>query len=155
MSDDTEQQLALPAVAGSAGHGTMLDLRQVADRLGVSLSTVRKAVRQGSYDGAELVQGANGQQWLVPLATVESLLAHQAGQDRRSNDRARQTRETSDQVAELQVQLAELRGQLAVANALAAERALQLDQLHQSLRTVALTVGQQAEQQQRRRWLRR
>lgn len=152
MTDDAAQAepLALTVKAGNAGHGTMVPLPVVAERLACSLATVRRMVRAGQLEGAEQQTGDHGQQWFVPMATVESLLAARRARQAPAAIRATAPAAAmAEQVAELRERVTRLEAQNETLRTLADERAHQLEQLHLTMRT-ALTAG--PEQPKRRRW---
>lgn len=141
MTDQEPALPALPAHAGPAQHGTMVPLPQVALLLGCSVATVRRRLRKGELEGAELQQSQHGQQWYVPLATVESL---RAAERRPTTTPAPRTSspELQAELAALQDRLRTLELELARERALAQERAEQLTTLHETVRTLAaLTAG--------------
>ena len=60
----------------AAGYsGDYLDLQAVAQALGVSMNTVRRRRKAGELQGAVLQPSAKGERWLVPVETVQRLLA--------------------------------------------------------------------------------
>jgi len=140
MSDNTETVQAvgeLPAVGETTptqrigsdhGHGTTLSLKEAAQRLGVHEQTVRRAVKAGKVPGAHTVAHGKGEQWRVPVASLEAI-----------------SRQTPAQVVEageteqLRQRVADLERQLELQRALADERRHELDQLHQTMR--ALSAG--------------
>lgn len=135
--------LELPQQAGEAQHGTMLPLAEVAARLGVSMATVRRRLKAGTLAGATQQAGKHGAEWLVPVATVESLLA---------SDRAQAPTARTEPAHALTAEVERLRGEverlrIAEAAASAEARALagQLTELHATMRTLALSAGTQPE----------
>jgi excisionase family DNA binding protein len=157
MSGDLHQEpAALPQQASAAQHGTMLPLAEVAQRLGVSLATVRRMLKRDQLEGAELAPGATGQQWLVPLATVESHLASRraVAADQQVSRTPPPAQVAAVELEELRTRVASLEAQLATQRALADERAHALEQLHLTVR-LALNAGTQEPQARRRWWQRR
>jgi predicted DNA-binding transcriptional regulator YafY len=139
--------LALPSAGNStpsqremADMGTVLPLTEVAARLGVSVKTAYRKVRAGSYAGAYKVPGPSGEQWVVPVATVEQLLSKATP---KSQDIV-QAQALLAQVHELEVQLAQARTE-------AQERAMTIEQLQNGMRalTTATDTLKQAADQQR------
>lgn len=153
MTDQERDLPALPAHAGTAQHGTMVPLPQVALLLGVSLATVRRRLRKGELEGAELQQGQHGAAWHVPLATVESLRAAERRPSPAPAPRS-SSPELAAELAALQDRLRTLELELARERALAQERAEQLTTLHETVRTLALTAGPQPAPERRRWWKR-
>ena len=131
MSD--QQPLALPAGASTAQQGTMLTLPAVAERLGVSLSTVRRLLKSGQLEGAELQPSPAGPTWCVPLATVESRLAAGKKQTTAAPLRIQASKPAEQVTAELvalRQQVQDLTVQLRVSEAVAHERGQELERLH-------------------------
>ena len=81
--------------------GDYMDLQAVAQALGVSMNTVRRKRKAGELQGAVLQPSAKGERWLVPVATVNSLLGAQVGT------------QVSNQEAELGTQVQRLEAELA------------------------------------------
>ena len=157
MSDEQHQEPpALPQQASAAQHGIMLPLAEVAQRLSVSMATVRRMLKLDQLEGAVLALGQTGQQWLVPLATVESHLARQrtAAADQQVSRTPPAAQVAAGELEELRTRVASLEAQLATQRALADERAHALEQLHLTVR-LALNAGQQEQQASRRWWQRR
>ena len=144
--DNVQGPLALPSAGGTTPGqrehtdiGTTLPLVEVATRLGVSVKTAYRKVRAGAYPGAYKVPGPSGEQWVVPVATVEQLL----------NKAAPKTQDNV-QAEALQAQVQELQVQLAQARTEAAERAATIEQLQSTMRALTAatdTLNQAAEQQ--------
>lgn len=144
--DIVQGPLALPGAGdttpGQREHtdiGTTLPLVEVAARLGVSVKTAYRKVRAGGYAGAYKVPGPSGEQWVVPVATVEQLL-----------NRATPKSQDNVQAEALQAQVQELQVQLAQARTEAAERAATIEQLQSTMRALTAatdTLNQAAEQQ--------
>lgn len=136
-------QLALPAAgdtaraarSSTADLGTVLTLPEVAARLGWSLKTVYRRVRAGELEGAHKLPAANGEQWAVPVATVERLASEQAAHRASANPDA-------VRVAELLQRVAELEAQLATERAVGQERARTIEQLAGTVR--ALTAASES-----------
>lgn len=155
MSDET-QPLALTETAGSSQHGTMLTLPAVAERLGVSIATVRRMLKAKKLEGAQLQRGPSGEQWTVPLATVESVLAtrsKQAAQAPVTVQASAPAAALSEELVNLRRQVLELQRQLDTEQALARERLQELDRVHETFR-VALMAGPQQQASKRRWWQR-
>lgn len=153
---DEHEPLALPATASAGHYGTMLPLPEAAARLGRSVQTVRRMVTRGELEGAEKGSGPFGPQWLVPLATVESLLARrQATALPHPMIQARPTPDALEAaLVELKTELAATRAELATERAVSAERAQQLEALHSTMRTLAITAASTTPAT-RKRWWRR
>lgn len=81
--------------------GDYLDLQAVAQALGVSMNTVRRKRKAGELQGAVLQPSAKGERWLVPVATVNSLLGAQV------------STQVSNQAADLATQVQRLEAELA------------------------------------------
>lgn len=140
-----DQPLALP-VGSADHHGTMLTLPVVAERLGVSLATVRRMLHRKELDGAQLQRGPSGDQWSVPLATVEAVLVKRSKQAAQAPVRIQASapaQQISEELVTLRKQVLDLERRLAVADALAHERAQELDRLHEAHR-IALVAAQPA-----------
>ena len=137
------EQRALPAAGNTtpatrtstANLGTVLTLPEAAQRLGWSLKTAYRRVRTGDLDGAHKLPAANGEQWVVPVATVERLASAQAAQRASANPDA-------VRVAELQQRVAELQAELATERAVGQERVRTIEQLTSSVR--ALTAASES-----------
>jgi hypothetical protein len=128
-----------PSAREQADMGTVLPLVEVATRLGVSVKTAYRKVRAGGYPGAYKVPGPSGEQWVVPVATVEQLLSKAAP---KSQDNV--------QAEVLQAKVHELEVQLAQARTEAQERALTIENLQSSMRALSTatdTLKQAADQQ--------
>lgn len=154
MTDENEP-LALPATASAGHYGTMLPLPEAAARLGRSVQTVRRMVTRGELEGAEKGPGPFGPQWLVPLATVESFLVRrQATALPHPMVQAKPApAELEAALLELKAELAAARAELATERAVSNERAQQLEALHSTMRTLAITAA--ATPATRKRWWQR
>lgn len=138
-----DEQRALPAAGdtapaartSTANLGTVLSLPEVAARLGWSVKTAYRRVRAGELEGAHKLPSTNGEQWLVPVATVERLASEQAAQRASANPDA-------VRVAELLQRVAELEAQLATERAVGQERARTIEQLAGTVR--ALTAASES-----------
>ena len=151
------EPLAITAQAGpSLYHGTSVALSEAADRLGVSLSTVRRWLRAGELDGAHQQRTPNGLAWFVPVATIEQLKS--AGRAH-GTPPARQAAPSAGELDELRQRLHAQELELAALRALATERAQQIDELHSTMRTLAITAGSTtsttATAEPRKRWWRK
>ena len=132
--------LELPASGGStptqrvtqADHGSSLTLAQAAARSGLSVSTWRRRIKAGKAEGAYLAPSPVGDEWRIPVATVEAAAAE-------GGRIGTATQGDPIEAADLRARVAELEQQLAVQRALADERRTMLDQLHATVR--ALGVG--------------
>ena len=132
--------LELPASGGStptqrvtqADHGSSLTLAQAAARSGLSVSTWRRRLKAGKVEGAYLAPSPAGDEWRIPVATVEAAAAE-------GGRIGTATQGDPIEAADLRARVAELEQQLAVQRALADERRTMLDQLHATVR--ALGVG--------------
>ena len=128
-----------PSAREQADMGTVLPLTEVATRLGVSVKTAYRKVRAGGYPGAYKVPGPSGEQWVVPVATVEQLLS-----------KATPKSQDNVQAEVLQAKVHELEVQLAQARTEAQERALTIENLQSSMRALSTatdTLKQAADQQ--------
>lgn len=141
MTGDDSAPLALPAgVERLSDLGTLLTLRDVAARLGLSPKTVRRMVDRGALPGAHQapMPGSKTQQWLVPYASV---VAHEnATREQVNPDPVQSELET------LRATVARLQSDLDLQRALADERAHALEQLHLTVR-LALNAAPRS-----RRW---
>lgn len=149
MSEDTPLPLALPVgVDRVSDLGTLLTLKQVADRLGVSTKTVRRMVTRGDFPGAHQapMPGGKGTQWQVPVA---SLIPHET--ERAQVQASTPASVSAHELEELRAELVKVKAERDLARELATERAHALEQLHLTFRT-ALNAG---EQPSRRRWFRK
>lgn len=148
MSEDSTPPLALPpGVDSVADLGTLLTLREVAERLGVSQKTARRMVTRGDFPGAHQAPMPNGKgrQWVVPVA---SLIPHES---RREQVQATiPASATAQEVSDLRAQVEKLQAELTLQRALADERAQAIEQLHLTFR-LALPAAQPAK---RRLWRR-
>lgn len=122
--------------------GTLYTLKQTADYLGISVKTARRMIDRGDLAGAHQVPMANGKgsQWVVPYSSV---IAH----ENKTKAQA-PTSQADTELASLRDRVAQLENALALQEALATERAHQLEQLHTSLR--ALLPAQN--DRKRKRW---
>ena len=142
MSDATEPQkelLALPpGVDRLSDLGTLLTLQEVAERLQVSVKTARRMVTAGKFLGAHQVpmQSGKGLQWVVPYSEV--VKAENTPKPQATNASSKATEE----LTELRSQVQQLQARLDVQEALATERAQQLEQLHLTFR-LSLPAGKQ------------
>lgn len=128
---------ALPAgVDRLSDLGTLLTLREVADRLGISVKTARRMITRGDLSGAHQAPMSNGKglQWVVPYSSV---IAHENNTRQQVNPDP-----VTTELDELRQRVAQLEQQLDLQQALATERAHQLEQLHLTVR-LALNAGEQ------------
>lgn len=139
MSENETPPLALPVgVDRVSDLGTLLTLKETADRLGVSVKTARRMVTRGDFPGAHQapMPTGKGTQWVVPVASV---LPHE---NQRAQVQATTPASVSAQeIADLRAQVAKLESDLALQRALADERREQLDALHKTFQ-LALTAGE-------------
>lgn len=148
--------LELPASGGSsptqrvgqADHGSSLTLAQAAARSGLSVSTWRRRIKAGRAEGAYLAPSPVGDEWRIPVATVEAAAAE--------GGRVGMTTQADPaETADLRARVAELEQQLAVQRALADERRAMLDQLHATVRALGAGIEGQAgatPEAPRRKW---
>lgn len=128
---------ALPAgVDRLSDLGTLLTLREVADRLGISVKTARRMITRDDLPGAHQAPMPNGKgtQWVVPYSSV---IAHENSTRQQVNPDP-----VATELDELRQRVAQLETQLDLQRELATERAYQLEQLHLTVR-LALTPGEQ------------
>ena len=135
MSDQTIMG-ELPAVGETSpaartvnsDHATTVTIAEAASRTGVSSQTWRRRLKAGQVAGAYKVAGAQGEQWQIPVAALDTIAA------------VKIIKAVSDAVSEtisdLQTKLATAETQLAVQRALADERLQMLDQLHATVRAL-------------------
>lgn len=141
-NEENKEPLALPVgVDRVADLGTLLTMREVSERLGISVKTVRRMIDRGDLLGAHQVPMTSGKglQWVVPYSEVvkaENTTRAQAPADK-----------SSEELAELREQVAKLQQALVLQEALATERAHQLEQLHTSFRAL---MPAQADRKKRR-----
>ncbi|HEY6329183.1 MAG TPA: helix-turn-helix domain-containing protein [Blastocatellia bacterium] len=64
--------------------GKRLTTGQVAARLGVLVSTVRKWARNGRFEGAERVESPWGSGWLIPEEALSEFRTRKPGRPKRS-----------------------------------------------------------------------
>ena len=138
----TENQLPLALPRGVdrvSDLGTLLTLKETAERLGVSVKTARRMVARGDFLGAHQapMPTGKGTQWVVPISEV---IAHENKRDREQVPTPASV--TAQEVADLRAQVERLQSDLALQRALADERRTQLEALHTTMRT-ALTAGTQ------------
>lgn len=137
--------LELPAgVSSTADLGTCVPLVTAAQRLGLSPKTVRRMIDRGDLPGSHLeaMPGNRGQQWVVPVAALETVQVPQ----RRNQAQWRADPDLSSELETLRAAVARLERDLELQRALADERRTQLEQLHLTVR-LALNAGPQP-----RRW---
>lgn len=128
---------ALPAgVDRLSDLGTLLTLREVADRLGISVKTARRMITRGDLSGSHQAPMSNGKglQWVVPYSSV---IAHENNTRQQVNPDP-----VTTELDELRQRVTQLEQQLDLQQALATERAHQLEQLHLTVR-LALNAGEQ------------
>jgi excisionase family DNA binding protein len=136
-NETTKPMPALPAgVDRLSDLGTLLTLREVADRLGISVKTARRMITRGDLPGAHQAPMPNGKgtQWVVPYSSV---IAHENETRQQVNPDP-----VTTELDELRQRVAQLETQLDLQRELATERAYQLEQLHLTVR-LALTPGEQ------------
>ena len=120
-----------PSAREQADMGTVLPIAEVAARLGVSVKTAYRKVRAGGYAGAYKQPGASGEQWVVPVSTVELLLSKAVP---KSQDIVQaQAQALLAQVHELEIQLAQARTE-------AMERAKTIEFLQDSMRQLSVAT---------------
>lgn len=123
-----------PGVDRLSDLGTLLTLKETATRLGVSVKTARRMISRGDLPGAHQAPMPNGKgtQWVVPYASV---IAHE-------NDTRQQVNPdpVHSELTALRERVAQLETALNLQEALATERAHQLEQLHLTVR-LALNAG--------------
>jgi predicted site-specific integrase-resolvase len=117
--------------------GTLLTLKETAERLGVSVKTARRMVTRGDFPGAHQapMPTGKGTQWVVP---VSSVLPHE--NERAQVQASTPANMTAQEIADLRAQVDRLQAELNVQRALADDRAHALEQLHLTVR-MALTAG--------------
>jgi excisionase family DNA binding protein len=136
-NETTKPMPALPAgVDRLSDLGTLLTLREVADRLGISVKTARRMITRGDLPGAHQapMSKGNGTQWVVPYSSV---IAHENETRQQVNPDP-----VTTELDELRQRVAQLETQLDLQRELATERAYQLEQLHLTVR-LALSAGEQ------------
>ena len=140
MSEDNTPPLALPpGVDRVADLGTLLTLKETAERLGVSPKTVRRMVTRGDFLGAHQVPmpGGKGTQWVIPYSEIVKH-ENQVTQEKAS----RPENASAQELAELRAQVDRLQAELDTQRALATDRAYQLEQLHLTVR-LSLKAGEE------------
>lgn len=150
MSEDTPLPLALPpGVDSVADLGTLLTLKETAERLGVSVKTARRMVTRGDFPGAHQapMPTGKGTQWVVPVA---SLIPHETKRDQVQASAPASV--TAQEMTDLRDQVSKLQAERDLYRALADERAQAIEQLHLTFR-LALPQGDQPGK--RRLWRRR
>lgn len=149
-NETTRPPLALPpGVDRVSDLGTLLTLKETAERLGVSVKTVRRMVTRGDFAGAHQapMPTGKGSQWMIPYASV---LPHE--NERTQVQATAPATATARELEELRAQVTRLESDLALSRALADERRQQLDALHKTFQ-LALTAGK--EEPTRRKWWRK
>lgn len=136
------EPLALPkGVDRLSDLGTLLSLKEAAQKLGKSEKTVRRMVTRGDLPGAHQVPmtSGKGMQWVVPYSSVIAI----------ENETRQQVNPdpVSSELAELRAKVAQLESELTVQRVLADERAHALEQLHLTFR-LSLPSGEP----KRKRW---
>ena len=139
MSDQTIMG-ELPAVGATtaaprtvnSGHATTVTISEAAARTGVSITTWRRRLQGGQVAGAYKAVGAQGEQWQIPVAALDSVAVVKA---------APVISASSEAINDLQTKLATAETQLAVQRALADERLQMLDQLHATVRALGSGIG--------------
>lgn len=130
-----------PSAREQADMGTVLPIAEVAARLGVSVKTAYRAVRAGKYPGAYKQPGTSGEQWVVPVSTVEQLLSKAVP---KSQDIVQaQAQALLAQVHDLEIQLTQARTE-------AMERGKMIEFLQDSMRQLSVatdTLAQAADLQ--------
>ena len=125
----------LPAVGATSpaprtvnsGHATTVTISEAAARTGISITTWRRRLQAGQVAGAYKAVGAQGEQWQIPVAALDSIAVVKA---------APVISASSETISDLQTKLATAETQLAVQRALADERLQMLDQLHATVRAL-------------------
>ena len=138
-----KEPLALPkGVDRLSDLGTLLTLKECAQKLGKSEKTVRRMITRGDLAGAHQVEMSNGKgmQWVVPYSSVVAV----------ENETRQQINPdpVSAELAELRAKVAQLESDLTVQKVLAEERAHMLEQLHMTWR-LSLNSGEPVA---RRKW---
>ena len=119
-----------------ADIGTVLPLIEAARRLGWSQKTAYRRARDGQLAGAHKVPSPNGEQWVVPVATVEQVATQQ-------QHWAAQIDPTGAALQGLRDQVAELERQLANERALAAQQVAMHEGYQQAVRALTAAGDQQ------------
>ena len=139
MSDQTIMG-ELPAVGATSpaprtvnsGHATTVTISEAAARTGISITTWRRRLQAGQVAGAYKAVGAQGEQWQIPVAALDSVAVVKA---------APVVSAETEAISELVARLATAESQLAVQRALADERLQMLDQLHATVRALGSGIG--------------
>jgi hypothetical protein len=137
-----KEPLALPTgVDRLSDLGTLLTLKECAQKLSKSEKTVRRMITRGDLAGSHQVEMSNGKgmQWVVPYSSVIAI----------ENETRQQINPdpVTTELAELREQVARLEQELTVQKVLATERAHTIEQLHMTWR-LSLNSGEQS----RRKW---
>ena len=138
MTETPKEPLALPVgVERLSDLGTLYTLREASERLGVSVKTVRRMITRGDLLGAHQVPMASGKgtQWVVPYSEIVK-------QENTVKAQAPAPDKSASELVALQEQIAQLEKDLYIFQALATERAQQLEQLHLTFR-LSLPAGKQ------------
>ena len=130
----------LPAVGATSpaprtvnsGHATTVTISEAAARTGISITTWRRRLQAGQVAGAYKAVGAQGEQWQIPVAALDSVAVVKA---------APVVSAETEAISELVARLATAESQLAVQRALADERLQMLDQLHATVRALGSGIG--------------
>jgi hypothetical protein len=137
-----KEPLALPkGVDRLSDLGTLLTLKETAQKLSKSEKTVRRMITRGDLAGAHQVEMSNGKgmQWVIPFSSVIAV----------ENETRQQINPdpVTTELAELREKLFRIEQELEVQKVLATERAHALEQLHLTFR-LSLPSGEQS----RRKW---
>jgi transposase len=138
-----KEPLALPSgVDRLSDLGTLLTLKETAQKLGKSEKTVRRMITRGDLAGSHQVEMSNGKgmQWVVPYSSVIAV----------ENETRQQINPdpVTTELAELREKLFRIEQELEVQKVLATERAHALEQLHLTWR-LSLNSGEPVA---RRKW---
>lgn len=141
----------LPALPETTGDtGAVLTLKETAERLGVSVKTVRRMVTKGAFPGArkDLMPNGKGEQWVVP---VSSLTVHEAGRtSAKATDQG-----TTGEVTDLRAQVIELTQDRDRWQMLALDRDRTIDRLLATIQHALPAPADQAPPAHKRWWKRR
>lgn len=148
MTDEQLQQLPLPELTVTTtpsqritdDHASAVGLPEASQRTGISVSTLRRRIKLGGIAGAYRAPSASGEQWLIPVVTLDILT-----KGKPSGLSA--TSVTASELENLRNQVMTLGSELELQRTLADERNKTIEALHLTMR--ALGAGAQ------RRWWQR
>lgn len=113
-----------------------LTVAQAAAKAGIHRNTVRKRLRTGQVPGAYLHPGTNGDEWRIPLASVEALRTAQrppTPNNNPDNELSHRVRELEQQLAQARAEAEQNKAAAELHEAIAKERMLTISMLSQAI----------------------